>query len=200
MLDKQKKASLGCRRANCRSVLSARQCFLSKYLLTASGAGTAAGLAGPYSMHLCFVGVRMKEGSAFFSPPYTMRGKGIPDHTPRCCQQEQTQAGEQLSHLSAHLPEETSALLKEIKTFAIHSLHKRHWERTSFPRTYPPSAWEIKDLFPTWTSWNQQRFFEHLDIGWRDSLYTGKTFSPHPTPLPNTSQCCLCPLVAESAH
>lgn len=115
MLDKQKKASLGCRKANCRSVLSARQCFLSKYLLTASGAGTAAGLAGPYSMHLCFVGVRMKEGSAFFSPPYTMRGKGIPDHTPRCCQQEQTQAEQQLSHLSAHLPEETSALLKEIK-------------------------------------------------------------------------------------
>lgn len=110
-----RKASLGFRRANCRSVLSATQYFLNKYLLTASGTGTAAGPAGPHGTHLCFVGVCMSEGGAFFSPPYTTRGKGIPDRAPRCCQKEQTQAGQHLSHLSAHLPKETSALLKEIK-------------------------------------------------------------------------------------
>lgn len=103
-----------------------------------------------------------------------------------------------------------SAWPHQNKALTISFVHMCHWGSTSHliePIPLPASTFIIQGLFPTWTHWKQQaeqkHFFELFSIGWRNLWYTRSilksSFLLSPS-FRNASQCCLCPLVAETTY
>lgn len=142
----------------------------------------------------------MSEGGAFFSAPHTTRGKGIPNHTPGCWQQEQTQAGQHLSHLSAHLAEETSALLKEIKHLLFILYTRATGKGPPFLGPIPHQPGRSKAYFLLGQAETNNISLSLWILGGEIHYIQEKPSPLTQPPFLNTSQCCLCPLVAENAH